>query len=99
MERENQTHAATEPTKEDAMTLDEIHEHMRVLYIPPHAEGNRRHPDCQQGIVTGTDATHVFVRYGTDRHSHATLPAWLVPDDLASLLAGRSLPPLCRHDR
>jgi hypothetical protein len=63
------------------MTLDECHEGMRVLYIPPHAQGERTHPDCQRGIVTSMNATHAFVRYGTDRHSNATVPAWLVPDD------------------
>jgi hypothetical protein len=62
------------------MTLDEIQEGMPVLYIPRHAQGERTHPDCQQGIVTGKNATHVFVRYGTDRHSNATVPALLVPD-------------------
>lgn len=63
------------------MTLNAIQEGMRVLSIPPHAQGERTHPDCQQGIVTSTHATHVFVRYGTDRQSNAMLPALLVPDD------------------
>jgi hypothetical protein len=55
-------------------------EGMPVLYIPRHAQGKRTHPDCQRGIVTGKTATHVLVRYGTDRHSNATVPAFLLPD-------------------
>ena len=62
------------------MTLDEIHEGMPVLYIPRHAQGKRTHPDCQRGMVTGKTATHALVRYGTDRYSNPTPPAFLVPD-------------------
>ncbi len=77
------------------MTLDELHEGMRVLYIPPHAQGERTHPDCQRGIVTSTTATHAFVRYGTDRQSHATLPGLLVPDDHTERETARSRPMPC----
>jgi len=63
------------------MTLDELHEGMSVLYIPPHAHRDRTHPDCQRGMVTSMNATQVFVQYGTDRYSHATLPVFLVSDD------------------
>ena len=77
------------------MTLDELHEGMRVLYIPPHAQGERTHPDCQRGIVTSTTATHAFVRYGTDRQSHATLPVLLVPDDHTERETARSRPMPC----
>ena len=62
------------------MMLDEIQEGMPVLSIPRHAQGKRTHPECQRGIVTGKTATHVLVRYGTDRHSNPTPPAFLVPD-------------------
>src|SRR5690349_22814335 len=75
------TATASVPKEENPMTLDEIHEGMRVLYLPPHAHGDRTHPDCQRGIVTSKNPAQVFVRYGDDRHSHATLPALLVPDD------------------
>jgi len=80
------------------MTLDDIHEGMRVLYIPHHAHGERTHPDCQRGIVTSTNATHVFVRYGTDRQSNATLPALLVPDDHDTPLTWWSTRPPYRND-
>jgi len=76
------------------MTLDELHEGMQVLYIPQHAHGNTTHPDCQRGMVTSKTATQVFVRYGTDSHSNATLPALLVPDDQPAPFAWRyPLPP------
>ena len=76
------------------MTLEDIHEGMQALYIPPHAHGEKTHPDCQRGIVTSKSATHVFVRYGADQHSHATAPAWLVPGDQATPFSWRyPLPP------
>src|SRR5262245_4783676 len=49
--------AATHRREEQAMTLDEITEGMRVLYIPHHAEGQRTHPDCVRGVVTAKDAS------------------------------------------
>ena len=67
--------------EEQAMTLDEITEGMRVLYIPRHAQGQRTHPDCVRGVVTAKDETSVFVRYGTDRHSNPTAPEFLVRDE------------------
>jgi len=77
------------------MTLDELHEGMQVLYIPPHAHGDKTHADCQRGIVTSMNATQVFVRYGTDRQSHATLPALLVPADHPGRETARSTPLPC----
>jgi hypothetical protein len=84
--------------EETPMTLDEIQEGMLVLYIPRHAQGKRTHPDCQHGIVTGKTATHVLVRYGTDRYSNATVPAFLVPDAPGAPGLGRLTRPLCRSD-
>lgn len=34
-----------------------------VVYIPGHAHGNRRHPDCERGIVASENGENVFVRY------------------------------------
>jgi hypothetical protein len=48
---------------------------MKVLYIPGHAKGDKKHPDCERGIITGIGAKaedFVFVRYGDERHSKAT---------------------------
>ena len=70
------------------MTLEEIQEGMPVLSIPQHAQGKRTHPDCQRGMVTGKTAPHVLVRYGTDRHSNTTAPAFLVPDAPGALGLG-----------
>ena len=68
-----------------------------MLYIPRHAQGKRTHPDCQRGIVTGKTATHVMVRYGTDRHSNATAPAFLVPDTAVVPGLRGLLPPVERR--
>ncbi len=40
---------------------------MRVLYIPPHANGKRDHPACEFGVVSsvkeGENGQDVWVRY------------------------------------
>ena len=36
---------------------------MRVIYIPGHANGNRRHPDCEHGRVSSVNDKYVFVRF------------------------------------
>jgi hypothetical protein len=95
----NQTTAAAAVPQEDPMTLDDLHEGMRVLYIPHHAHGERTHPDCQRGIVTSKSATQAFVRYGSDHHSHATAPEVLVPDDHATPWCWRYTPPPDSNDR
>ena len=35
-----------------------------VIYIPPHAKGDREHPDCEVGFITSVRADLVFVNYG-----------------------------------
>jgi hypothetical protein len=34
-----------------------------VLYVPSHAHGDRRHPDCEHGVVRSQNGSNVFVRY------------------------------------
>jgi hypothetical protein len=34
-----------------------------VRYIPGHAHGDVTHKDCEDGIVSSTNAKNVFVRY------------------------------------
>lgn len=34
-----------------------------VLYIPTHANGSCKHPDCENGIITSYNDKNVFVRY------------------------------------
>lgn len=38
-----------------------------VRYIPMHAYGNADHADCENGIVSSTNDTWVFVKYSS-RH-------------------------------
>src|SRR5712691_9358006 len=91
--RPSTTQARADSREETPMTLEEIQEGMPVLYIPQHAQEKRTHPDCQRGMVTGKTAPHVLVRYGTDRHSNTTAPAFLVPDAPGALGLGGFLPP------
>ncbi len=35
----------------------------KVRYIPLHARGNSKHPDCENGIVSSTNDKCVFVKY------------------------------------
>ena len=34
-----------------------------VRYVPNHANGDYHHKDCQDGVVSSTNAIHVFVKY------------------------------------
>ncbi len=40
--------------------------HQRVRYIPHHAHGNAKHPDCENGTVSRFGSDGVFVKF--DRH-------------------------------
>lgn len=35
----------------------------RVVYVPTHAEGDLRHPDCEQGAVSSVNDHTVFVKF------------------------------------
>jgi len=35
----------------------------RVKYIPTHAEGNKKHPDCESGVVSSKNDKYIFVKY------------------------------------
>ena len=35
----------------------------KVRYIPSHANGNPRHPDCKNGVVSSVNDRLVFVKY------------------------------------
>lgn len=48
------------------MNIDQLHVDAQVLYVPTHAHGNLRHPDCQRGVITAWNPTAVFVRYYRD---------------------------------
>lgn len=34
-----------------------------VIYVPYHAEGNRKHTDCEWGRVSSVNDHYVFVRF------------------------------------
>ncbi len=34
-----------------------------VRYIPFHADGDARHKDCENGVVSSQNGTNVFVKY------------------------------------
>ena len=35
----------------------------KVKYIPTHANGDRKHKDCENGVVSSTNDRFVFVKY------------------------------------
>lgn len=35
----------------------------RVRYIPNHANGNKNHEDCKDGVVSSCNNSYVFVKY------------------------------------
>lgn len=49
-----------------------------VIYVPSHANGDRKHPDCERGVVTSRNDLFVFVRYAGRNNSQATRPEDLV---------------------
>ena len=49
----------------------------RVRYVPYHAQGNVRHQDCENGIVTSVSESFVFVRFKGET-SEACKPDQLV---------------------
>lgn len=49
-----------------------------VTYVPPHAEGNAGHKDCEQGVIISMNDTNVKVLYCKSRTVQATKPEDLV---------------------
>ena len=43
--------------------LSDFRHGMRVLYVPYHARGYEKHPDCQRGVVSSVGEKYVFVKY------------------------------------
>lgn len=50
----------------------------RVTYIPTHAYGDIKHPDCETGTVSSIGKSFVFVRYHLGDTAAATRPEDLV---------------------
>lgn len=36
-----------------------------VTYIPPHANGDITHPDCERGCISSYNESYVFVRFNS----------------------------------
>jgi len=45
------------------MTVDQFQKGQRVLYIPPHADGDPTHEDCKRGVISSKNDKFVFVKY------------------------------------
>jgi len=45
------------------MQLSDFKKGQRVKYIPTHAFGNSKHPDCENGVVSSVNNKYVFVKY------------------------------------
>jgi hypothetical protein len=63
-------------------TTAEFAEGDRVIYVPAHANGDAKHPDCERGIVSSTNDVNVFVRYFNKRGDLSHGGQATRPDDL-----------------
>ena len=45
------------------MKVEEFKKGDKVRYIPHHADGDSRHEDCENGVVSSTNEKIVFVKY------------------------------------
>lgn len=52
-----------ERRKQSSMNLEDFKKGMRVRYVPSHANGDSKHPDCENGVVSSTNTRFVFVKY------------------------------------
>lgn len=48
----------------------------KVVYRPPHVRPDQ---PGEEGVVTSVGRSYIWVRYGSDVHSKATLPELLTP--------------------
>ena len=53
--------------RDEMKTIDDFKIGDNIIYIPTHANGNRKHPDCEHGYVTGKGKTTVFCKF-YDKH-------------------------------
>jgi len=54
----------------------------RVIYVPNHADGDRRHPDCEHGAITsiGEFTGYIFVLFDGDLRPKACYPHNIVKE-------------------
>lgn len=64
------------------LTVKDFKPGMKVLYVPAHAKGNVRHPDCEWGIVSSVNDTFVFVRYARNSGGYRQQGIATRPEDL-----------------
>ena len=43
--------------------MDELTRGVQIVYVPDHAEGDLKHPDCEEGFVTSIKGRVVFCRF------------------------------------
>jgi hypothetical protein len=49
------------------MKIEMLKKGTKVRYVPNHADGDRKHRDCENGVVSSiSDSKHVFVKYDND---------------------------------
>jgi hypothetical protein len=61
------------------MANDKFESGDAVTYVPNHAHGDLKHPDCEHGIVSSVNASGtVFVRFGGRPNSQGCNPEDLV---------------------
>lgn len=49
-----------------------------VTYVPKHAQGSTRHPDCERGVIIKHNQTGVAVLYSYSRTVQITQPEDLI---------------------
>ena len=45
------------------MKMIEARKGLRVIYVPNHANGDIKHPDCEVGCISSMNGAHAFVKY------------------------------------
>ena len=62
------------------MKLEECIKGTKVLYVPPYADGDVDHPDCEYGVIYSHDEKFAFVKYDPKGcTAAATFPSDLIP--------------------
>lgn len=68
------------------MTTKDFATGERVLYVPSHAHGDAKHPDCERGLVSSANDFNVFVRYYNRKSGELSHRGQATrPDDLIKL--------------
>ena len=60
------------------MTLQETKPGMLVVYVPNHANGDRKHKDSEIGVIVKVHSVYVFVKFKEGATPKACYPESLV---------------------